>query len=494
MRPRLAVLPILFSVLIPAAAWAETTRITFLHVNDTYRIWPDRGRGGLTTLSTLLKRERARAPNAIFTHGGDLISPSLMSSLTKGAHMIDLMNRLKLDVAVLGNHEFDFGLGVLNMRVAESRFPWLGANVGGTDGKPLPGLASLWTRKIGGVTVGMFGVLTPHSHQYIRGNVPVRFDQALPAARAAVAALKAQGAVVFVALTHMDMDEDRTLARALPGLHLILGGHNHVPITRIEGQTLIFKAGSDAEWLGVVTLDVVRERNRTRVIPSWRLIANHGIAQDPAMVAVGKRYDAHLNKTLGGRIGVTSTPLDSTGSVVRSREAAIGNLIADAIRDAVKADLALINGGGIRGNRRYPAGAALTARDILGELPFNNVVMVLAATGAQLRAALEHGLAGIGEGRFPQVSGLKVTYDPSRPAGSRITALTVGGTPIDPAKVYRLATNDFLADGGDGYAVLKGLDRLIKSENGPAMTNAVIDYIRNRGTIAPKVEGRLSAH
>ncbi|MEQ8701988.1 MAG: bifunctional UDP-sugar hydrolase/5'-nucleotidase [Bauldia litoralis] len=493
MRPRFAVRLALLLLLVPVAGRAETTRITFLHVNDTYRIWPLRGLGGLTTLATLLKRERARAPNAIFTHGGDLISPSLMSGLTKGTHMIVLMNRLGLDVAVLGNHEFDFGVEILGKRVAESRFPWLGANVTGTDGKPLAGLAPMWTRKVGEVTVGLFGVVTPQSHQYIRGNVPVRFQEVVPAARAAVAALKARGATVLVALTHMEIGEDRALARALPGLHLILGGHDHIPITRIEGHTLIFKAGSDAEWLGVVDLDVVRNKGRTRVIPSWRLIANYGIKQDPAILAVGKRYEERLKKTLGGRIGTTSTPLDSTGAVVRSREAAIGNLIADAIRATAKADVALINGGGIRGNRRYPAGSVLTARNVLGELPFNNVVMVLAATGAQLRAALEHGLAGIGEGRFPQVSGMRVTYDPRRPAGSRIVALTVGGQPVDAGKVYRLATNDFLADGGDGYALFKTLKRLVDAANGPAMTNAVIDFIRARDTIAPTVEGRLSA-
>ncbi len=493
LRPalRLAALAVLLLAAGSARA-AETTRITFLHINDTYQIWPQRGLGGLTTLATLLKRERARTPNAIFTHGGDLISPSLMSGLTKGAHMIDIMNRLKLDVAVLGNHEFDFGLGVLKQRIAQSKFPWLGANVRNKNNRPLPGLASLWIRKTGPVTVGIFGVITPKTRTYIRGDVPVTFGPVPPTAKAAVAALKARGANVFVALTHQSLAEDRALARAVPALSLILGGHEHIPITLMEGHTLIFKAGSDADWLGVVTLQVVTTKKRVRVIPSWRLIANYQVPPAPAIVAVGKRYEARLNKTLGGKIGTTATALDSSAAVVRTREAAIGDLIADAVRAAVHADVALINGGGIRGNKRYPAGSALTARDILGELPFNNIVMVLAATGAQLRAALEHGLAGIGAGRFPQVSGLRLTFDPKRPAGSRITALTVGGQPVDPTKVYRLATNDFLADGGDGYTMFKTLERLVNAQNGPAMTNAVIDYIRAKGTVAPKVEGRLT--
>lgn len=492
-RPPILRLAVLLAVLSAGAARAQTTRVTFLHVNDTYQIRPQHGFGGLTTLATLLKRARARYPGAIFTHGGDLISPSLMSGLTKGAHMIDLMNRLGLDVAVLGNHEFDFGLAVLEKRIAQSNFPWLGANVTGADGKPLPGLADLWTRKVGAVTVGLFGLITPETRTYIRGNTPVAFGPVVPAARKAVAALRARGADVLVALTHMNLAEDRALARAVPRLSLILGGHEHIPITRMEGHTLIFKTGTDAEWLGVVTLRVIKTKGRVRVIPSWRLIANYRVKPDPAIVAVARRYEARLDRKLGGKIGTTATALDSSAAVVRAREAAIGDLIADAIRAAVHADVALINGGSIRGNRRYPAGSALTARDVLGELPFRNIVIVLAATGAQLRAALEHGLAGVGEGRFPQVSGLRVRFDPKRPAGSRITALTVGGKPVDPARVYRLATNDYLADGGDGYALFKRLKRLVNAQNGPAMTNAVIDYIRTRGTVAPRVEGRIEA-
>ena len=273
MRPRLAhrLSPLLFLALlfvIAPSAGAETTRITFLHVNDTYRMRPQNGWGGLTTLSTLLKRERARAPNAIFTHGGDLISPSLMSGLTKGAHMIDLMNRLKLDVAVLGNHEFDFGLDVLGARIGQSKFPWLGANVSGRQPSTPTGWRNLWTRKVGPFRVGIIGVVTPKSQQYIRGTVPVAFGSPQAAVRLVLADFKDQGSRkpvdVIVALTHMDLDEDRALARAFPEIDLILGGHEHIPIARMEGRTLIFKAGSDADWLGVVTLDVVREKGRTR--------------------------------------------------------------------------------------------------------------------------------------------------------------------------------------------------------------------------------------
>jgi 2',3'-cyclic-nucleotide 2'-phosphodiesterase (5'-nucleotidase family) len=476
-----------------AAQAPEPARLTFLHFNDAYQISPRRGLGGFGPLATLVKRERERAPGAIVTFGGDLISPSLLSGLTKGRHMIELMNALKVDAAVLGNHEFDHGPEVLKQRIAESKFAWLGANVLDAEGKPFGGAAATWMTKVGSITVGAIGLVTPGALNYIRGSTPVRFVDFVPVARQAAVELKAKGAAVIVAITHMSVAEDQALARAVPEINLILGGHEHIPITIYERGTLILKAGTDAEFLGVVDLDIERAGGRLTIVPSWRLVPVHRIEADPEVQAIVRRYEGELTREFGQPAGKTETPLDSRAAVVRFRESAIGNLIADAMREAMGADAALMNGGGIRGNKLYPPGATITRRDVLSELPFNNAVVLLEASGAAIKAALEHGLSRHGSefGGFPHVSGIRAEFDPTRPAGRRVIALSIGGAPADPAKIYLLATNDFLSEGGDGYAVLRDLKRRVDAAGGPGITNAVIDYLAKRGAVAPREEGRL---
>lgn len=480
----------------PAAAQEQriATRLTFLHFNDAYQISPRRGLGGMGPMATLIQRERARAPQSVLTFGGDLISPSLLSGITKGAHMIEFANALRLQVAVLGNHEFDFGPEVLARRIGESKFPWLGANVLGADGKVFPGVAATRILPMGPVKVGFFGLVTPEARLYIRGGTPVNFAPFLPAARAAVDQLRRDGAQLVVALTHMNLVEDQQLVREVRGVNLVLGGHEHIPITVYERGVLILKAGSDAEFLGVADLDVVIERGETRAIPSWRLVANYGVVADPAVQALVRRYEQQLEREMGQPIGTTEAPMDSHAATVRLREAAIGNLVADAIRGATGADVALVNGGGLRGNKEYPAGSTISARDVFSEMPFGNVVLVLEAKGSDIKAMLEHGLSRADRefGGFPQVSGVKVVFDPAKPAGQRIESVLVGEWALDPNRTYRLAVNDFLAAGGDGYAMLPGLKRIIDTNAGPLMAGVVIDFIKQKGRIAPRVEGRIA--
>jgi 2',3'-cyclic-nucleotide 2'-phosphodiesterase (5'-nucleotidase family) len=200
-------------LVLPFAAVAEPTKITFLHVNDVYEISPKRGQGGLAELMTLLRQERAAAANSITTFGGDLISPSIMSGLTKGTQMIELMNAIGMDVAVPGNHEFDFGPDIAGQRIGESSFPWLGTNVLGPDGKPAVGMTDLHTVKAGDFTVGFFGLLTSATEVISSPGPEITFASVTDTAAAAVKELKERGAEVIVALTHLGFAADVALAR-----------------------------------------------------------------------------------------------------------------------------------------------------------------------------------------------------------------------------------------------------------------------------------------
>ena len=194
-------------------------------------------------------------------------------------------------------------------------------------------------------------------------------------------------------------------------------------------------------------------------------------------------------------VGTTTTALDSRKASVRTGETAIGNLIADAAREATGAVVAITNGGGIRGNKEYPAGTRLTRKDIFTELPFGNKTVKLEVTGETIWAALENGFSEIenGAGRFPQVSGLVVEADFTRPKGSRVLSVSVGGKPLDRALSYTLATNDYMQGGGDGYAMFKTAKVLVDALNAKLLATDVMDYIAAKKDVAPAIEGRIKA-
>jgi 2',3'-cyclic-nucleotide 2'-phosphodiesterase (5'-nucleotidase family) len=476
------------------AAAAEQVRITFLHVNDIYEYRPIDGQGGLAELATRLDQERARLPNPVFTFGGDLLSPSLASNLTKGAHMVAFFNAMEPLAAVPGNHEFDISAANFAERIKESRFPWVVSNLVGPDGSPFGGMVGTKMAEVGGIKLGIFGLLTKDSEK-VANTKGLAFVGEFEAARMAVKSLRDAGAQLVVALTHLDLDQDRRLAGAVKGIDLILGGHDHDPVSIQEDGPLILKAGHDAYWLGEVEMMVeTSDSGAVKVATEgWRFVKVAGAAPRPDLVALADATDARLGLALEQPLARLATSLDSRTTAVRGGEAAIGNLFADALRDHFQADLALLNGGGLRGNRQYQPGTRMTRRDVLAEMPFGNAVMALDITGAQLRDALEHALSGVEAkaGRFPQLSGLVVRFDPAKPAGKRLVSVTVGGKALNPKHTYRLATTDYLAHGGDGFNVLKGAKVVVDASGGPLLANVVGDYLAAKDEVAPMVEGRV---
>jgi 5'-nucleotidase/UDP-sugar diphosphatase len=253
----------------------------------------------------------------------------------------------------------------------------------------------------------------------------------------------------------------------------------------------------DGDYVVAIDLAVNVDRSGGKRAVSWwpgfRVIDTAAAAPDPKVAALVEGYEATLSKELDVSLGRTETELDSRNAAVRAGEAAIGNLYADAIRAATNADIALLNGGGFRANKIYPAGSDITRRDVLRELPFSNKTVLLEVTGAQLRKAVEHGLSNLREptGRFPQVAGMRIEADRSKPVGQRVTALLVNGRQVTETDVFKLATNDFLMRGGDGYDALAEARALSGERDGKLIANDVMVYIRAKGTVSAKPEGRV---
>ncbi len=496
-RKYLFILIILF---VSSVALGQNVRVTILHVNDVYQFAPVDGgrRGGLARLLTLKKAALAENPNTIFTLGGDTVSPSVETRTYKGAQMIDAWNMVGIDYAVFGNHEFDIKTPELLARMKESKFTWLGANIVDTKtGRIFADTPPFVIREIGGVKIGFIGLLLPETKQTSSMDDSLNVTDYCTVAKQLVAEMRSgKGVNAVVGLTHLSMAQDRELARCAK-FDLILGGHEHSLLQSSSNGTPIFKMTADAREMGKFSLNF----NAAKQLESldWEIVpVTDKIADAPEFAPVFEKYRGLLEQ-LAVPVGATSVRLDALSVSCRTKETNIGNFIADAYRGAVGADVGFVNGGSIRADLTYEPGV-LTKRDVLSLLPFNNPIVKVELTGKVLKQIIEHGVArsAPGEdgepGRFPQISGMRFEYDVKRPAGSRVTSVTVGGKPLDETKIYSVATSDFLVSRfGDGYTMFKDGKRLNSAATAPKDSDVFEAAIKAapNATISPSFDGRI---
>jgi len=479
---------------------ARAARITFVLVNDIYQMSEQPGadgkvRGGFARLAAVVKAERAKGNPVVFAHGGDTLSPSLMSGLDRGAHIVALTNLIRPDIFAPGNHEFDFGKDVFLQRMAEAKFPIFAGNLRGPDGKPLPGLKDSDIVTLDGVKVGLIGATYDDS---ARASNPqdLKFLPTVATIKERAEALRRDGADFVVAVAHSTREQNAAVI-ATRTVDLLLTGHTHDLTIDFDGRNAHVESSSDAQYVVAIDVDIdVRTRGGERSTvwwPNFRVIDTATVTPDPEVAAVVNVYEQELTREMDVALATTAVELDSRNITVRSREAAVGNLIADAMRDATGADAALMNGGGIRAGKVYAPDSSITRRDVLAELPFGNRTVLVKISGRDLRAALENGLTvwPQGGGRFPQVSGMTIEAATTRPAGNRIVAIKLGGKPLDDKRIYTVAANDFIARGGDGYVQFRDSPRVLPDSDAPLLANQVMVYLRKLGTVKTGVEGRI---
>jgi 5'-nucleotidase / UDP-sugar diphosphatase len=496
---------LLFQLL--AVANGENREIRILYINDfhgfaePYRpLGSDELLGGMAWLASEVNRLRGGKPTLLLA-AGDMIQGNNWANLFRGESAMGLMNLMGFDAMVVGNHEFDFGQEVLKKRVSEAFFPVLGANV-----KGLEGLKPYVTKGVGGIRVGIIGVVTEDTSVSTSPKNVAGLDFLPPTSTVEKQVNQLRNEVdLVVVLSHIGFYADQRLAETVKGVDVIVGGHSHTKISKPVrvGETLIVQAWEHGKVLGV--LDLTIENGR---VIKWdgrlKEIKPKPGEEDIKIQAFIRGYGEKIEQVMSVYVGETEEDLD--GENVRKGETNLGDLVADIMREVSGADAAIINGGGIRTSIRK---GGVRVKDVYSVLPFDNYIVSIRLTGRQIREALEYGFSGIEEdaGRFPQVSGLKITYAPSAPKGSRIRELLIEGKPVDPLKEYRVATNDFMAAGGDGYkafgeairsskdfevigGMMKG-DKVVYSDSGRWIRDVVIDYIRARGKIAPRVEDRI---
>ncbi len=478
----------------------ETSTVRFILTGDHYELPAKNDRGGyakLASVAKIFKKKTKRDIHSFLVHSGDAYSPSLLSSMDKGKSTVEMLNAVGVDYMVLGNHEWDFGKENMRERVWQSNFPILASNARDKDGLPIDGTVRTAMLNVGPFRVGIMGLITTNT-KVISSPGSDSFLPVLDTAKALAKELKGQGANLIVALAHLDFLEDMELVQS--GLvDVVLSGHDHYYISWDDGKTVWMDSGENSEKVGVMDIHLKSYMKRGKKRFSWeadmRFVDTKNIPEDPAIASKVKKYEKYLSDELDIVIGKTSTELDSRKKTVRTGEAAIGNLIADAMRDGVDADIAIANGGGIRAKKIYAPGTSISRRDMLTEMPFGNVVVKLRLTGAQIWEALENGVSQVenNAGRFPQVSGLSFTFNRKAQAGSRVVTAKIGGQPLNKGRSYTVATNNYAAGGGDGFSVFKKGEVIIDASGATLLASMVMNYIKSKGSVSPKVEGRIVA-
>ncbi len=483
----------LVALLVVVAAFAQAQRVGLLTFNDVYEMQGVDGgaRGGAAGVASVIDNVKAFHPHTLVLFAGDLLSPSVMSTAFQGEQMVSALNRLGVDYATFGNHEFDFGIDVLKQRIKESRFVWLSSNIlDSATGKPIEGSQADAMVTVNGVKIGLFGLAYDFS-SILSNASEVTFEDPIQTAQTEVKKLKGEGAQYIIAITHEGHAQDCELSAKVSGIDLIVGGHDHAAMLNTQcGHAPYIKATSDWRDVWDVNIDFSL---KTPALTYQDIPVTSNTPKDPGMQALVDRYASQLDASFGKVLGTSTVALDAVENDVRAKETNLGDFIADAMREATKSDVAIMNGGGIRTDKSYAAGP-VTKRDVYAILPFGNKLVAIKAKGSVIKAALENGVSQRQDlaGRFPQVSGLSFVLHPNQPVGQRVSDIMVHGQPLDVNASYTIATNDYMLGGGDGYTMFEGQPTTVSPAEGPLLAEAVANAIQAAGTISPQTDGRIT--
>jgi 5'-nucleotidase/UDP-sugar diphosphatase len=459
--------------------------------------------GGAAALAGYVDRERRRASTSFLFDAGDMFTGTI-SNLTRGAALMEMMRLMRYDAMDIGNHEFDYGAENFLVQTDRVAFPVLGANI--FYRCIVDSVRPRYSRPFvilerNGIRVGVIGVIGQDAKSVAlqSGITALRFDDPAHAIAPIVRWLRPQVDLVVV-LAHegktgpmetdaeahpelqRDFDADIRLAEAVPGIDVLIGGHAHrgieVPYVDSLTGTIIVQTYGYGTRLGYLKLRLRGHRvagHDGRLIKVW----TDSIAPDTAVQSFLARTEHELAPQLGPTVAVAHERLYRNYVA----ESPLGDFVADVMREASGAEIAFENAGGLRAD--IPAGNVNHGR-VLDALPFLNDLVTLEMTGAQVRQVLAQSLTL--ERGMMQVSGIRVEYDLSRPKGHRLLGAEVDGRPLDPAARYRVATNSFVAAGGDLYSAFVGVPVL---RHQAQLSDVMMDYLRRHPDLQRPAGGRL---
>ena len=513
------------------AASAEFT-LNVLHINDFHsRIEPvnkfdstcsadeaaaNECFGGVARLAPKIRALRdgltAAGEAVIVLDAGDQSQGSLMFTTYKGEAEADFMAAIGFDVMALGNHEFDNGPKGVIPFLDRAKVPVISGNVDVSQNNLLQGrVQNHVVLEAGGRKVGIVSALATDTPESASPGPTILFQDEIDSLKADVAALEAEGVNHIIALTHVGFTHDLRIAEQVPGIDAVVGGHSHTYlsatdpkrhgayptwVSQPEGAMVpVVQAYAYGKYLGHLRLTFDDAGNLVYA-DGDTIVLDSSVTPDPEIEAQVAKLAGPLEEVRARVVAEATAEIDGSRETCRAQECAMGNLVAEAMLDRVKGQgvtIAIANGGGLRAS--INAGP-VTMGEVLTVLPFQNTLSTFEVDGATVVAALENGVSQVeeGAGRFPQVAGLKYSFDPAQPPGARISEVMVrdgdGWAPIDRVATYGLVSNNYVRGGGDGYKMF--VDAANAYDFGPDLADVTAEYMARIGPYAPALDGRIT--
>jgi len=483
--------------MVPEVTLEPDKELIIVHTNDTHsRIKAGKYDGmGFAAIATKVKELRDNNKNVLLFDAGDTFHGQVISQLNEGASIVRVMNTMKYDAMVPGNHDFNYGQERLVELDALTDFPVIASNVMKEDGSSLLGKSRIIYKD--GLKIGIFGLATPETLYKTHPNNVKGLSFLSPSivAEQMVKKLEADTDVI-IALSHLGLDENtkseytsKFVAENVDGIDLIIDGHSHTTLSEglMVNDTLIVQAGEYDKNLGIVSLGF----NNNNVISKTAKLFTKDEAEliEDNIDVLNSIEDIEVVNEAITSVEVATSDIELIGErqILRTGQTNLGNLITKAMLEETGADIALTNGGGIRASINS---GIITKGDVITVLPFGNYVIKQEVTGQGILEAMEHGLSAYpeAEGFFPHIAGMKVKFDSTKDVGNRVTEIMINGALLDESKIYTMATNDFMAAGGDNYTMFSGLKTV--TEFG-GLDEILINWMSENGTDGAEVDDRI---
>lgn len=443
---------------------------------------------GMPLMKHFVDEVRAENPNSLLLDSGDMFHGTNEANINQGQGVVEVANLMGFDAMTPGNHDLNFGYDRLMEISSELNFPMLSANLY-KDGKPL--FDEYKIVQVGSKKIGLFGLLVTDAllNMNSKDTYGLSVEDPVECASKVVAAMKDQVDAIIL-ISHLGDEVDRDLVEHVDGIDLILCGHHHFlykEAVKVK-NTYLVEAGGYSTHVGIADM-YFKDGKVSKVV--WNAKSTRDVTKvDQEANAVAQKYHALALEATKEVVATAQEKLDGFRANVRTRETTLGNVLSDAMREFGEADIALMNGGGIR--ESIPAGD-INLYVIGKALPFVNSLVTIEMKGEDIYSAIERGIRkypdGGVNGGFLHISGAKFVFDASKPAGKRIVSITMdNGEPLDKEKYYKVATNDYLFNGGDGYEEMEDSKLLKKGE---LLKDVLAKYLKEKGTVTPKLEGRI---
>ena len=464
--------------------------------------------GGTARLISAIEDARSRHSNTILLDGGDQFQGTLFYNLYKGKVAAEMMNKLEYDGMAVGNHEFDDGPETLRAFMDSVNFPVLMANANVHMEPELKGkLQKSTTLYRNNQKIGLIGINTEKTAELSSPGDNVIFTDAVAAVQAEVDFLTEAGVNKIILMSHSSYEIDKMIAANTTGVDVIVGGHDNTYLSNVSDRakgpyptvvngTQIVQAYAYGKFLGELSV-LFDEAGNVIYATGEPITIDGSVNENSQIVARLDELEEPINALKETIVGTVSSPLTGDRAVCRIQECDMGNMIADAMRGAVidkGYTIALANSGGIRAS--LDAGE-VTLGEIMTILPFQNTLSTFKVTGEQLLTAIENGVSEVEDvaGRFPQVSGMRYTFDPSKPANEgRVTSIEIDENgswkPLDLNKTYGMVSNNFIRGGGDGYKVFRSASEIY--DFGPDLADVVANYIKANPGYSGYTDNRIT--